>query len=96
MSTRERFDPPGYTVYCNLEELLLKGAAGSDFSEQLREVSGIYHEIDASQLEVQLSNLATYFKRVVLQFHCKSASITCETCLQLQRLFIVKYAPWLA
>ena len=50
-------------MYCKLEELLLKGAAGSDFSERLREVSGIYHEIDASQLEVQLSNLATYFQK---------------------------------
>ena len=59
MSTRERFDPPGYTVYCNLEELLLKGAAGSNFSEQLRKVSGMYHESDASELKVQLSNLAT-------------------------------------
>ena len=26
-------------------------------------MSGIYHEIDASQLEVQLSNLATYFQK---------------------------------
>lgn len=25
----------GYTVYCNFEELLLKGTAGSDFSEML-------------------------------------------------------------
>ena len=63
VSIRDRFDQPGYTVYCKLEELLLKGAAGSDFSEQLRKVSGIYHEIDASQLEVQLSNLATYFQK---------------------------------
>ena len=88
VSIRDRFDQPGYAVYCKLEELLLKGAAGSDFSEQLREVSGIYHEIDASQLEVQLSNLATYFQKsgiaVSLQ---ESASITCEACLQLQRLF---------
>ena len=61
VSIRNRFDQPGYAVYCKLGELLLKEAAGSNFSEQLREVSGIYHEIDASQLEVQLSNMATYF-----------------------------------
>ena len=59
---RDRFDQPGYAVYRNLEELLLKGATDSDFSELLREVTGVYHKLDASQLELQLSNLATYFQ----------------------------------
>ncbi len=36
-SIKDRFDQPGYAVYRNLEELLLKGTAGSDLSEQLRE-----------------------------------------------------------
>ena len=36
VSISDRFDQPGYSVYCKLEELLLKGAAGSDFSEPLR------------------------------------------------------------
>ena len=61
-SIKDRFDQPGYAVYRNLEELLLRGAAGSDFSEQLKEVSGVYYELDASQLKMQLSNLATYFQ----------------------------------
>ena len=38
-SIKDRFDQPGYAVYRNLEELLLKGATDSDFSEQLREVT---------------------------------------------------------
>lgn len=59
---KDRFDQPGYVVYRNLEELLFNGAAGSDFSEQLKEVSEVYHELDASQLKIQLSNLATYFQ----------------------------------
>ncbi len=62
-SIKDRFDQPGYAVYRNLEELLLKGAAGSDLNEQLREVSGVYPELDASQLKLQLSNLATYFQK---------------------------------
>ena len=32
-SIKDRFDQPGYVMYRNLEELLLKGAAGSNFSE---------------------------------------------------------------
>ena len=61
-SINDRFNQPGYAVYRNLEELLLKGATDSDFSEQLREVTGVYHKLDVSQLELQLSNLATYFQ----------------------------------
>ena len=40
-SIKDRFYQPGYTIYCNLEELSIKGAAGSDFSEHLREVSPV-------------------------------------------------------
>ena len=54
-SIKERFNRQGYAVYHNIEELLVKGAAGSDFSEQLKEVSGVYHELDTSQLKMQLS-----------------------------------------
>ena len=32
-SIKDRFDQLGYAVYCNLEELLVKGASGRDFSE---------------------------------------------------------------
>ena len=59
-------------IYHNLEELLLKGAAGSDFSEQLKEVSGVYHELDASQLKMQL---ATYFQE-------NNITVSLEECLK--------------
>ena len=54
-SIKDRFDQPGYAIYRNLKELLIKGAAGSDFSEHLREVSAVYHELDASQLKLPVS-----------------------------------------
>ena len=60
-SIKDRFDQTGYVIYYNLEKLLLKKAACSDLSEQLSEVSGVYHEVDACQLKLQLSNLPTYF-----------------------------------
>ena len=77
-SIKDRFDQPGYAVYRNLEELLLKGATGSDFSEHLREVSRVYHELDSSQLEPQLSNLATYFQE-------KGIEVSLEECFKYLR-----------
>ena len=77
-SIKDRFDQPGYAVYRNLEELLLKGANGKDYSEHLRDVSAMYHELDASQLEPQLSNLATYFKE-------NSIEVSLEECLKYLR-----------
>ena len=77
-SIKDRFDQPGYAIYRNLEELLIKGAAGSDFSEHLREVSAVYHELDASQLKLQLSNLATYFQD-------NSITVSLEECLKYLR-----------
>ena len=78
VSIRDRFDQPGYAVYCNLEELLLKGAAGSDYSQQLGKVSGVYSELDASQLKLQLSNLATYFQE-------NDIMVSLEECLKYLR-----------
>ena len=77
-SIKDRFDQPGYAVYRNLEELLLKGAAGSELSKQLGEVSAVYHELDASQLALQPSNLATYFRE-------NSITPSLEECLKYLR-----------
>ena len=71
-SIKDRFDQPGYAVYRNLEELLVKGASGRDFSEHLREVSIV---LDASQLEMQLSILATYFQE-------NSVEVSLDECLK--------------
>ena len=77
-SIKDRFDQPGYAVYRNLEELLLKGAAGSELSKQLGEVSAVYHELDVSQLALQPSNLATYFRE-------NSITPSLEECLKYLR-----------
>ena len=57
---KDRFDQPGYAIYRNLEELLVKGAAGEEFGDQKKQVCELYHEIHGSQLNVQLESLATY------------------------------------
>ena len=77
-SIKDRFDQPGYAIYRHLEELLLKGASCTDYSEHLREVSNMYDELDASQLEPQLSNLATYFQE-------NSIEVSLEECLNYLR-----------
>ena len=62
-SIKERFDQPGFVVYSKLEKLLLEEIAGNDnLNELLSEVSEVYHELDNSQLKLQLSYLATYFQ----------------------------------
>jgi len=51
---KDRFDQPGYVIYRNLEELLVKGASGEECSDQKKQVREIYNEIDGTQLGVQL------------------------------------------
>ena len=53
---KDRFDQRDYAMYRNLEEVLLKGAAGSDLREPLREASGVYH---VSRVYLQSLSLAT-------------------------------------
>ena len=59
---KDCFDQPGYAIYRNLEELLVKGASGEEFGDQKKQVCELYHEIDGTQLSVQLESLATYFQ----------------------------------
>ena len=61
MSIQDRFNQPGYTMYRNLEDILIKGAAGDDFEMELKEVAKLYKEIEPSKLKVQLANLQSYF-----------------------------------
>ena len=46
----ERFDQPGYAMYPNLEELLLKAIRGDDYADELRQVINLYQELDCSVL----------------------------------------------
>ena len=42
MSITERFDQPGYALYSNLEQLLLKSVKHEDYEEELKSVSELY------------------------------------------------------
>ena len=59
---KDHIDQPGYAIYRNLKELLVKGAAGQQFGDEKKQVCELYHETDGSQLNVQLESLATYFQ----------------------------------
>ena len=59
---KDHFDQPGYAIYCNHEELLVKGAAGEEFADEKKQVCQLYNEIDGYQLNVQLESLAAYFQ----------------------------------
>jgi len=70
-TVQDRFDQPGYAMYRNLENLLLKATRGEDYSDELQCVCALYTELDASNLKVQLMNLAT-------QFGGNSTTMLCE------------------
>ena len=59
-SIQERFDQPGYVVYSNLEELLLKAANCKDYSSELDYVTKFYgSDFDKSELSTQLQILSS-------------------------------------
>ena len=41
-----RFDQPGYTIYSNLESLLVKAANQNDYSTELEQVVSFYENFD--------------------------------------------------
>ena len=61
VTIKDRFDQPGYAMHCSLEDLLLKAVRGLDYSNELQSVCSLYTEIDASSLNMHLTNLATHF-----------------------------------
>ena len=57
---RERFNQPGYRIYCNLENLLLKAASKDDHSAELQFVLDYYgDDFDCSLLETHLELFTT-------------------------------------
>lgn len=59
-SIQERFDQPGYVVYSNLEELLLKAANGKDYSSELDYVTEFYgSDFDKIELSTPLQILSS-------------------------------------
>ena len=62
----DRFDQPGYGVYQNLQELLLKACKGNRYQGQLKAVLDIIYKDDLSivALEAQLPLIKPLFKNV--------------------------------
>ena len=59
-SIQERFNQPGYVVYRNLEELLLKAVNAKDYSSELDYVTQFYgSDLDKNELSTQLKILAS-------------------------------------
>lgn len=56
----DRFDQPGYKIYSNLEQLLLKGCRGECHDEEMTFICQYYTaDIHVDNLEVQLTTLST-------------------------------------
>ena len=61
--TKDRFHQPGYDIYKNLQEILLKAATGKDYAGELQFVAHFYKDkINSSVLEVQLELFTAYFR----------------------------------
>ena len=59
---KDRFDQPGLRQYQHLEQLLLKGASGSDFTAEKDAVAELWgDELNMDLLESQLHILAAHF-----------------------------------
>jgi hypothetical protein len=63
-SIQNRFNQPGYAIYCNLEGLLLKVANQQDYSTELHKVVTFYgSDFNQSELSTQLQILGTKFTK---------------------------------
>ena len=62
-AVKERFEQPGYLMYKNLQEILLKCVHGQDYKSELQTVTEFYgNDFDSTQLAIQLQLLATHFE----------------------------------
>ena len=74
-----RFDQPGYIMYHNLEDLLIKAANKQDFSVELQKITDFYKDdLNPSSLSVQLTNLRSHFDDI-------TSAVTFRDCLQYLR-----------
>ena len=62
---KERFDQPGYEVYCKLEKLLVKAAQNQDVTSEFDYVCSFYkNDLQLETLKAQLITYAVDFQRV--------------------------------
>ena len=58
-SITDRFDQPGYGLYSNLEQLLLKAVTHEDYEEELKSVAELYQsDLHIEDLKIQLTTLS--------------------------------------
>lgn len=64
-AVRDRFDQPGYRVYQNLQELVIKACKGEDYEDQLKAVLDIYKDdLSRPELDAQLPLLKPLCKDI--------------------------------
>ena len=60
---KDRFEQPGYVMYKNLKEILLKCVHGQDYSDELQTVTDFYgSDFDPAQLGIQLQLLTAHYE----------------------------------
>ena len=75
-SITDRFNQPGYSIYENLESLIVSAANCETFDQQLKKVVEFYmNDLNSSTLSVQLQNLGSWFKE-------KSERLVIKDCIQ--------------
>jgi len=60
---KDRFDQPGYEMYKNLQEVLLKASHCEEYSSKLQTVMGFYgNDFEPTQFSAQLQLLSAHFR----------------------------------
>ena len=102
-SITERFDQPGYRIYRQLEDLLLKAIRKEDFEDCFTTISSFHHsDINSVQLWLHLDILASNFpdndratatvmdiKEYVLKMSPSERQLIVEVCNLLQLLLVM-------
>ena len=56
---KDRFHQPDYSMYSNLEQVLIKACSKENYSHELKEITGFFHaDFNRSELETQLQLLS--------------------------------------
>ena len=59
---KSRFDQPGYSIYCNLQDVLIKAARGQEYVNELDTICDFYQDdLNKPHLQTQLLQLTAHF-----------------------------------
>ena len=82
-----RFDQPGYTIYSNLESVLVKTANQNDYSTELQQVVSFYEDFDKPLLETQLQIFSSKYVDATSKVSLKEIFDYLRTLTEDQRVF---------